>query len=367
LSFASPFTAADHAMMARALQLGARGHDTASPNPSVGCVIARGGRILGEGWHARAGEPHAEAAALAACRAGAAGATAYVTLEPCSHHGRTPPCADALVAAGIARVVAALEDPNPLVRGGGLARLREAGVRVETGLLAAEAAHLHRAFLARMGRGRPWMILKAGASLDGRIALASGESRWITGEAARRDVHRLRRRACAVLTGYGTVITDDPELTVRHVPCERQPRRVVIDNRLETPDRARILAGLPPLVITASADEAGRARLEARGAQVVRVEAERGKTDLAAAARLLAERGYNEVLVETGAKLGGSLVKAGVIDEIVLYLAPSLLGDSARGLLSLAPLERLGEALRLRVTDVRPVGDDLRVTALLEK
>ena len=354
-------------MMARALLLGARGLDTASPNPSVGCVIARGGRVLGEGWHARAGEPHAEAAALAACRENAAGATAYVTLEPCSHHGRTPPCADALVAAGIARVVAAIEDPNPLVRGGGLARLREAGVGVESGLLAAEAALLHRSFLARMGRGRPWMILKAGASLDGRIALASGESRWITGEAARRDVHRLRRRACAVLTGYGTVITDDPELTVRHVPCERQPRRVVIDNRLETPDRAKILAGLPPLVITASEDEAGRARLEARGAQVVRVAGERGKTDLAAAACLLAERGYNEVLVETGAKLGGSLLKAGVIDEIVLYLAPSLLGDTARGLLALPPLASLGEAVRVRVTDLRPVGGDLRVTALLEK
>lgn len=353
-------------MMSRALLLGARGLDTATPNPSVGCVVARNGRILGEGWHARAGEPHAEAAALAACREDPAGATAYVTLEPCSHHGRTPPCADALVAAGISRVVAALEDPNPKVAGGGLARLRAAGVQVDTGLMAGEAAVLHRSFLARTARGRPWMILKAGASLDGRIALAGGESRWITGEAARRDVHRLRRRACAVLTGYGTVLSDDPELTVRHVPCERQPRRVVIDNRLETPDRAKVLAGSPALVITASDDDAGRARLEARGAQVVRVGAERGKTDLVEAACLLADRGYNEVLVETGAKLGASLLRARVVDEIVLYLAPSLLGDTARGLLALPALASLGDAIRLRLTDVRPVGPDLRVSALLE-
>ncbi len=352
--------------MSRALSLGARGLDTATPNPSVGCVIARGGRILGEGWHARAGEPHAEAAALAACRESAAGATAYVTLEPCSHHGRTPPCADALVAAGISRVVAALEDPNPLVRGRGLARLREAGIRVETGLSAGEAANLHRSFLARMSRGRPRMILKAGASLDGRIALAGGESRWITGDDARRDVHRLRRRACAVLTGYGTVVADDPELTVRHVPCERQPRRVVIDNRLELPATARILAGEPPLVVTVSADGAARARLEAKGAEVVAVEAEGAKADLAAVARLLAARGFNEVLVETGSKLAGSLLRAGVIDEIVLYLAPSLLGDLAQGLFALGTLASLDERRRLAVTDVRAVGRDLRVTAQLE-
>ena len=352
--------------MARALALGERGLDTATPNPSVGCVIAKGGRILGEGWHARAGEPHAETKALAACRESPEGASAYVTLEPCSHHGRTAPCADALIAARVGRVVAAIEDPNPLVKGSGLARLRAAGIDVASGLLAAEAERLHRGFLSRMSRGRPWIVLKAAASLDGRIALASGESRWITGEDARRDVHRLRRRACAVLTGYGTVAADDPELTVRHVPCERQPRRVVIDNRLETPGQARILSGEPPLIVTASGDPAGRARLEARGAEVVRVASEGAKTDLAAMARLLAERGFNEVLVETGSKLGGSLLRAGVVDEIVLYLAPSLLGDSAQGLFALTPLASLGEALRPRVTDVRPVGRDLRLTALLE-
>jgi len=353
-------------MMSRALALGARGLDTATPNPSVGCVIAKAGRILGEGWHARAGEPHAEAVALAACRESAAGATAYVTLEPCSHHGRTPPCSEALVRAGVARVVAALEDPNPLVAGAGLRQLREAGLQVETGLLAAEATQLHRAFLARLSRGRPWMVLKAGASLDGRTALANGESRWITGEDARRDVHRLRRRACAVLTGCGTVMADDPELTVRHVPCERQPRRVVIDNRLELPDGARILRGEPPLVLTVSGDGAARARLEARGAEVLSVGAEGAKTDLGAVARILAARGYNEVLVETGPKLAGSLLRAGVIDEIVLYLAPSLLGDLAQGLVALGELTSLGGRRNLAVTDVRAVGRDLRVSARLE-
>ena len=353
-------------MMSRALSLGARGLDTATPNPSVGCVIAKGGRVIGEGWHARAGEPHAEAAALAACREDPTGATAYVTLEPCSHRGRTPPCADALVRAGLARVVAALEDPNPLVAGAGFRRLREAGLQVEAGLLAGEAALLHRAFLSRMSRGRPWMILKAGASLDGRTALANGESRWITSEEARRDVHRLRRRACAVLTGYGTVRADDPDLTVRHVPCERQPRRVVIDNRLELPEGARVLQGVPPLVFTVSGDGAARERLESRGAEVLAVGAEGSKTDLVAVARMLAARGFNEVLVETGPKLAGSLLRAGIVDEIVLYLAPSLLGDLAQGLFALGELASLGERRNLAVTDVRAVGRDLRVTARLE-
>lgn len=352
--------------MARALALAARGRDTATPNPNVGCVIAKGGRVLGEGWHARAGEPHAEAAALAACRESPTGATAYVTLEPCSHHGRTPPCADALVAAGVARVVAAVEDPNPLVKGQGLARLRAAGIAVETGLLGAQAREAHLGFLARMSRGRPWMRLKCAASLDGRIALASGESRWITGEAARRDAHALRARSCAMLTGIGTVLRDDPELTVRHVSCSRQPRRVVIDSRLDLPLTARILSGEPPLVLTVSEDGDRRKALEARGAEVVVVPAAGAKTDLAAVARLLAERGFNEVTVETGARLNGSLLRAGVVDEIVLYLAPQLLGDAAQGLFALGELARLDEAMRIRVVEERLVGADLRITARLE-
>ena len=352
--------------MARALVLAERGRETATPNPNVGCVIARGGRILGEGWHARAGEPHAEAMALAACGEGAEGATVYLTLEPCSHHGRPPPCADALVAARVARVVASLEDPNLLVKGKGFDRLRSAGIRVETGLLAAQAREAHLGFLSRMERGRPWLRLKCAASLDGRVALANGESRWITGEAARRDVHALRARSCAMLTGIGTVLRDDPQLTVRHVPCSRQPRRVVIDSRLELPPGARILAGEPPLVLTVSEDRARRQALEARGAEVVTVPAEGAKTDLAAVARLLAERGFNEVTVETGAKLNGALLRAGVVDEIVLYLAPLLMGDAAQGLFALPGFEALGEAPRLRWIDQRVVGADLRLTARLE-
>ncbi len=241
------FTAEDHAFMSRALALAARGRDTSTPNPSVGCVIVKDGRIVGEGWHERAGEAHAEAKALACATESLAGATAYLTLEPCSHHGRTPPCAEALVAARVGRVVAALEDPNPQVQGRGAARLREAGIAVDIGLMAAEAEEAHRGFLTRMRKGRPWMRIKAAASLDGRIALANGASRWITSEAARRDVHALRARSCAMLTGIGTVRHDDPELTVRHVPCERQPRRVVIDHRLEMPLTAKILQGEPPL------------------------------------------------------------------------------------------------------------------------
>ncbi len=352
--------------MSRALLLAARGRDTSTPNPSVGCVIAKDGRVIAEGWHERAGEPHAEARALAAATQSPAGATVYLTLEPCAHHGRTPPCADALVAAKVARVVAALEDPNPLVKGKGAARLREAGIRVDFGLMAAEAEEAHRGFLARMRRGRPWLRLKAAASLDGRIALANGASRWITGEAARRDVHALRARSCAMLTGIGTVFADDPELTVRHVPCARQPRRIVIDSRLDLPLNAKILSGESPLVITASDDAAKRAALEAKGAEIARVPDVDGKTDLAAVARLLAERGFNEVTVETGRKLMGSLMRAGIVDELVLYLAPTLLGDTAQGLFALPEFTALDEAPRLRIVDVRAVGPDWRITARTE-
>ena len=356
------FSAEDHAFMSRALALAARGRDTATPNPSVGCVIAKAGRIVGEGWHERAGEPHAEARALAAARGGAEGATAYVTLEPCSHHGRTPPCAEALVAARVARVVAAVEDPNPQVKGQGAARLRSAGIRVDVGLMAAGAEEVHRGFLTRMRTGRPWMRIKAAASLDGRIALANGQSRWITSEAARRDVHALRARSCAMLTGIGTVLADDPELTVRHVPCKRQPKRVVIDNRLDLPLTAKVLQGDPALVLTVSDDASRRAALEARGIEVVRVPGD-GKSDLAAVARLLAERGFNEVTVETGGKLMGSLVAAGVVDELVIYYAASILGDKAQPLFTMPEITRLADAPRAKIVDVRTVGEDLRVTA----
>ena len=351
--------------MARALQLAGRGRDTSTPNPSVGCVIVKAGRIIGEGWHERAGEPHAEAKALAACAESPKGATAYVTLEPCAHPGRTPPCADALIAAKVARVVAAIEDPNHLVHGQGATRMRDAGIRVDVGLLQAQAEEAHRGFLQRMRHGRPWMRIKAAASLDGRIALANGESRWITGEPARRDVHALRARSCAMLTGIGTVLADDPDLTVRYVECSRQPRRVLIDSRLDVSPEAKLFRGEPPIVFTVSTDAARRRALEARGAEVVVTSGEAskpGKSDLAAIARELGARGFNEVTVETGSKLNGSLLAAGVVDEIVLYLAPMILGDTAQGLFALPGLERLDDARRVRIHDVRSVGEDLRIT-----
>ena len=348
--------------MARAIALTAHGRDTASPNPNVGCVIVKDGIIVGEGWHERAGEAHAEVRALEKAGANARGATAYVTLEPCAHRGRTGPCTDVLIAAGIARVVAALEDPFPEVNGRGIAKLRDAGIQVDTGLRADEAREAHRGFLARVTRGRPWMRIKAAASLDGRIALANGESRWITSEAARRDVHALRAQSCAILTGIGTVLRDDPELTVRHVECRRQPKRVVIDSRLDTPLGAKILRGEPPLILTVSDDAAKREALAAKGAEVVRVPSDGTKTDLAAVARLLAERGCNEVMVETGGKLMGSLLDAGVVDEIVVYYAPVVLGDKAQALFVLPDLTRLADARRLHAVDVRAFGPDVRVT-----
>jgi diaminohydroxyphosphoribosylaminopyrimidine deaminase/5-amino-6-(5-phosphoribosylamino)uracil reductase len=360
------FDANDHAYMARAIALVERGRNTSTPNPSVGCVIVKNGRVIGEGWHERAGEPHAEARALASATESPEGSTVYVSLEPCAHQGRTGPCADKLIAAKVARVVAAIEDPYPEVNGRGFAKLRDAGIRVEVGLLEDEARHAHRGFLTLVTKGRPWMRIKAAASLDGRIALANGESRWITGEAARRDVHELRARSCAMLTGIGTVLRDDPELTVRHVPCSRQPKRVVIDSHLDMPPGAKILQGEPPLVLTISEDEAKRKALEARGAEVVRVAAEGKKTDLAAVAKLLGERGCNEVTVETGGKLMGSLLRAGIVDELVLYYAPVILGDKSQPLFVLPEWTRLGEALRPKIVDVRAFGPDIRVTAEFE-
>jgi diaminohydroxyphosphoribosylaminopyrimidine deaminase/5-amino-6-(5-phosphoribosylamino)uracil reductase len=356
------WSGSDLAFMQRALALTERGRDTCTPNPNVACVLAKDGRVIGEGWHERAGEAHAEVRAIENAKESTEGATAYVTLEPCAHHGRTGPCAEALVKARVARVVAALEDPNPEVKGRGFARLREAGIAVDVGLMADEAREAHRGFLSRMERRRPWMRLKAASSLDGRIALANGESKWITGEEARRDVHRLRARSCAMLTGIGTVKSDDPELTVRHVQCTRQPKRVVIDNRLDMPLTAKILQGEPPLIFTVSDDASRRSALEANGIEVVRVPGD-GKSDLAAVARLLAERGFNEVTVETGGKLMGSLLASGVVDELVIYYAATILGDQAQALFAMPEITRLADAPRAKIVDVRTVGEDLRVIA----
>lgn len=349
--------------MARALALAAQGLNTTTPNPRVGCVLMRDGQIVGEGWHRRAGEAHAEVHALQVAGSLAAGATAYVTLEPCSHFGRTPPCCDALIQAGVARVVAAMEDPNPLVAGSGLARLRAAGIVTAHGLLEDEARELNIGFVSRMTRGRPWLRLKAASTLDGKTALDNGVSQWITGSAARDDGHRWRARACAVLTGIGTVREDDPQLNVRAVPCERQPLRIVVDARLEVPLAARILRDAPALIATASED-AGRAEaLRADGHDVVVLPNPAGKVDLPALLHALGERGINEVHAEAGFKLNGSLLREGCVDELLLYLAPMLVGDAAQGLFNLAALTALDQAIRLDIRDLRRIGDDFRILA----
>lgn len=347
--------------MARALTLAARGLATTTPNPRVGCVLVRNDALVGEGWHQRAGEPHAEVHALRAAGEAARGATAYVTLEPCAHVGRTPPCADALVAAGVGRVVAAMQDPNPLVAGQGLARLAAAGIDVAVGLMAAQAEELNAGFISRMTRGRPWVRLKMAASLDGRTALANGQSQWITGQPARDDVQRWRARACAMLTGAGTVIADDPQMNVRLPGATRQPLRVVVSSRLRIEPSARILQHGPTLVAHADADPGRQAVLAARGVALLACPDGHGQVDLEALLRHLATRGINEVMVEAGARLAGALVAAGLVDEYLIYLAPALMGDPARGLLALPALAAMDQVPRLAWVDVRRVGEDLRL------
>ncbi|MCC6533088.1 MAG: bifunctional diaminohydroxyphosphoribosylaminopyrimidine deaminase/5-amino-6-(5-phosphoribosylamino)uracil reductase RibD [Burkholderiales bacterium] len=349
--------------MQRALELAERGMFTATPNPRVGCVIVRAGQVLGEGWHERAGEAHAEIGAMGAAGAAARGATVYVTLEPCSHHGRTPPCADALVAAGVARVVAAMPDPNPLVAGAGIARLRAAGIAVESGLLRAQAQELNVGFVSRMQRGMPWLRLKVAASLDGKTALLDGTSQWITGAEARRDAHAWRARACAIATGIGTVQADDPRLTVRDVATPRQPRRIVIDSRLTIAPDAQVLAGGGALVVAARDDVDKRARLEARGVEVALLPGADGGVDLAGLVRMLGAREMNELHVEAGARLNGALLRADLVDELLVYLAPSVIGEGARGMFDLPPLASLSQQRRLAVHDLRKVGSDIRVLA----
>lgn len=356
--------------MRRALQLAERGLNSTDPNPRVGCVLVqqRNGSdcIVGEGWTAPVGGPHAEVQALRAAGAQAAGATAYISLEPCAHYGRTPPCAQALIEARVARVVYAADDPNPLVNGAGAAALRAAGIPVAGGLLAGESRALNPGFFRRMQTGLPWVRLKLAASLDARTALASGESRWITGEASRADVQRWRARSSVVLTGSGTALADDPALNVRLAGVERQPLRVLLDSALRVPAEARLFA--PPgqaLVFTASADTGRRALLEQRG---VRVEsaalADQGAgLALEPILRQLADQSANEVWIEAGARLAGAFVGAGLVDELVVYLAPRLLGEQARPLLQLPAPARLADAQRLRFVDCTQIGDDLRLIA----
>jgi len=352
--------------MARALELGRRGLYSADPNPYVGCVLWRDGTV-GEGWHAKAGGPHAEAAALAVAGDAARGATAYVTLEPCSHFGRTPPCSRALIAAGVSRVVYAIDDPNPQVAGRGAAELRAAGIMVESGLMSAEAETLHAGYLKRRRTGRPFVRVKLAASLDGRTALASGESRWITSKPARNDVQYYRARSSAVLTGIGTVLADDPAMNVRIEESNRQPLRVVLDSALRTPPQSRIINRQGSVLIVGAADDAARREaLERKGVEVLIAPAKQGHPDLAAVLDLLGSRGANELWVEAGAVLAGAFVRQQLFDELVVYIAPTLLGPDARALLSLPALPELAARPRLRFSECVAVGDDLRITAVAD-
>jgi len=353
--------------MARALRLAERGLYTTTPNPRVGCVLVKDARVVGEGWHERAGEAHAEVVALQAAGAAAAGATAYVSLEPCAHQGRTPPCTDALVAAKVARVVAAMQDPNPQVAGKGLQKLREAGIRVEAGLMEEQARELNIGFVSRMARGRPWVRVKIAASLDGKTALANGVSQWIGGPDARRDGHHWRARSCAVMTGIGTLKDDDPRLTVRDVETTRQPLRIVVDSRLRITPDAKILDGGAVLIATATQDDAKARALQAKGADVVVLPNADGKVDLLRLTQHLGSIGINEVLIEAGINLDSALLRAGVVDELLFYLAPLLLGDAGRGMLDLGDLTRMEQRLELDIRDTRLFGPDLRVLARLGK
>ncbi|NHF67827.1 bifunctional diaminohydroxyphosphoribosylaminopyrimidine deaminase/5-amino-6-(5-phosphoribosylamino)uracil reductase RibD [Xanthomonas hortorum] len=353
-------TADDHRWMAQALRLAERGAYTTRPNPMVGCVIVRDGVCVGEGFHRRAGGPHAEVFALRAAGALARGATAYVTLEPCAHYGRTPPCALALIAAGVTRVVAAMADPFPQVNGGGFALLREAGIEVLSGVMQAQARVLNQGFLSRVERGRPWLRVKLGASLDGRTALASGESKWITGADARADVQRWRARAGAIFTGTGTVLADDPSMTVRlgddtpFVP----PLRVVLDAGLRTLACENIRQGDAPTLYVHGDDVLPPSFDDA---QFVALPLHAGRFDLSAVLASIAERGINEVHVEAGATLSGALLHAGLVDELLVYMAPVLLGDTARPLLAGLGIETMAQRHPLQLLDVRQLGQDLRL------
>jgi len=351
--------------MASALRLAERGLFTTTPNPRVGCVIVRDGVVVGEGWHVRAGEPHAEVHALRAAGARANGATAYVTLEPCSHHGRTPPCANALIDAGVARVVAAMRDPNPQVAGQGLELLTLAGINVQTGLLEAEARELNIGFISRMTRGRPWLRLKTASSLDGKTALLNGESKWITGAAARADVQRWRARACVILTGSGTVLADDPQMNVREVLANdaespRQPMKVIVDSRLSTPPSAKILHG-GAFIACAEADYLRRTALEAAGAQILEIPDAHGRVDLAELLQEFGRQGINEVHVEAGATLNGALLNAGLVDEWISYLAPVAMGHAARGLFNEPELTDMAKRHQFTLLDLVQVGVDVRL------
>ncbi len=363
----STFTEKDCAYMAHALRLAERGRFSAHPNPVVGCVLVKDDTIVGEGWHQRTGAAHAEVNALQSAGSEALGATAYITLEPCAHHGKTPPCADALVRARVARVVVAMIDPNPLVAGKGLARLTEAGITVEQGLMADVAASLNRGFLKRVSAGRPFVRLKVACSIDGAIAMANGESQWITGPEARNDVQRLRARSGAVMTGIGTVLADDPSLNVRDprfAGSGLQPLRVVLDSGLRMPQSARMLS-LPGQTLICCVRKRHKGDFEGLNVEVMSFPERDGRVDIDAVLGELASRGVNELLVEAGPELLGNMLDRQLLDELVVYQAPQILGSETRGMADTPGWTTLRDRRELQFTDVRRIGRDLRLTAML--
>ena len=361
------FTKADHEYMSLALRLAEQGLYSTTPNPRVGCVLVNNGRVIGQGAHLKAGEPHAEIMALRDAEAKfptlIEGADAYVTLEPCSHFGRTPPCADTLIKAGVNRVIAAMKDPNPQVAGNGLARLAAAGIKTEHGLMEAQAQELNAGFISRMTKNKPFMRVKIAASLDGRTALANGESKWITGEAARQDVQHWRARSCAILTGIGTVLADDPQMNVRNIVNARQPLRVVVDSKLRISPQAKILEGGNTLIAYVSDTENKADALSKAGAALIKVESSDGKVCLKQLLRHLAERGINEVMVEAGQTLNGALFALHLVDEFLFYYAPTLLGADARGMLAFPQLKNMQDRTQLSMIDLRQFGQDIRLRA----
>jgi diaminohydroxyphosphoribosylaminopyrimidine deaminase / 5-amino-6-(5-phosphoribosylamino)uracil reductase len=369
----------DAAYMARALYLARKGLYTTDPNPRVGCVLVKNGKIIGEGWHKKAGEVHAEIDALDNVTENPSGATAYVTLEPCSHHGKTPPCCEALIKAGVKRVVATMQDPNPLVAGKGLKLLEQAGITVKSGILEADAQELNRGFIQRMTQGRPFVRSKLAMSLDGRTAMASGESKWITSPESRADVQRLRAESSAILTGINTVLKDDPLLTARIDQDVKQPVRVILDSKLQMPPSAKMLT-LPgrTLILTCKDTNAVRSEslnsdqdslierrlvdLKKQGAEVYFLPEKNGRVDLSEVLAFLAQRQINEVLVEAGAMLNGALLDADLVDEWVIYMAPKILGDQGRGLFHLPGLEKIADRKKIEFNNIRQIAKDLKIT-----